>query len=175
MLPIRPRKPFMTSLRSPRPATRRALVAAAATAALLLAAGAAQADGRMLPSRPLKAWQDECAACHIAFPPALLPAASWKRVMNGLDKHYGVDAAMDAQTTAQIAAWLQSEAGTGKRAREEPAQDRITRSAWFVRKHDEVRADAWKRASVKSPANCAACHTGAERGDYDEDNVRIPR
>lgn len=161
----------MTVFSPTRPAAWRALAATA----LLLAASAAQADGRMLPSRPLKAYQDECAACHIAFPPALLPAASWRRVMNGLDKHYGVDAAMDAQTTAQIGAWLQAEAGTGKRAREEPAQDRITRSAWFVRKHDEVRADVWKRAAVKSPANCAACHGGAERGDYDEDGVRIPR
>jgi mono/diheme cytochrome c family protein len=27
---------------------------------------------------------------------------------------------------------------------------------------------------VKSAANCAACHTGAERGNFDDDNIRLP-
>jgi len=151
---------------------RTALLAATT---LLALSGTARAEGYLAPSHPLKAYEAECAACHIAYPPALLPAGSWARLMGRLGQHYGSDAALDPKTTAEISAWLQREAGTGKRARSEPPEDRITRSAWFVRKHDEVRADIWKRASVKSPANCGACHRGAERGDYDEDSVRIPR
>jgi hypothetical protein len=27
---------------------------------------------------------------------------------------------------------------------------------------------------VKSPAQCAACHTGAEQGDFDDDRLRLP-
>ena len=54
-------------------------------------------------------------------------------------------------------------------------EDRITRAAWFVRQHDEVPAETWKRASIKSAANCSACHSRADQGDFDEDNVRIPR
>jgi len=27
---------------------------------------------------------------------------------------------------------------------------------------------------VGSPANCVACHADAERGDFNEDKVRIP-
>ncbi|MDP4302453.1 diheme cytochrome c [Leptothrix discophora] len=158
-----------------KPLNTAALAALIALGALSTLSGAARADGNLLPRTPLKAYDAECAACHIAYPPALLPAGSWARLMGRLDKHYGSDAALDPKTTAEIAAWLQREAGTGKRARAEPPEDRITRSAWFERKHDEVRADIWKRASVKSPANCAACHQGADRGDYDEDSVRIPR
>ncbi len=146
-----------------------------AAAALLSLVGPARAEGNLTPNRPLKAYDTECAACHIAYPPALLPAGSWNRLMGRLDNHFGSDAALDPKTTAEIKAWLDREAGTGRRARSEPPEDRITRSAWFVRKHEEVRSDIWKRASVKSPANCAACHRGAERGDYDEDSVRIPR
>jgi signal transduction histidine kinase len=31
-------------------------------------------------------YQQECAACHIAYPAGMLPAASWKRLMNNLPK-----------------------------------------------------------------------------------------
>jgi hypothetical protein len=95
--------------------------------------------------------------------------------MSSLDKHYGSDASLDAATQKQIDTWLQTYGGQGKRAREGPPQDRITRSAWFERKHREVRAAAFKRASIKSPANCAACHRDAAQSDFDEDRVRIPK
>ena len=29
--------------------------------------------------------------------------------------------------------------------------------------------------NVKTPANCGACHTTAERGDFSERGVRVPR
>jgi hypothetical protein len=71
--------------------------------------------------------------------------------------------------------WLTAYAGSGKRARTAPPEDRITRSDWFVREHREVPAAAWKRASIKSAANCSACHEGAAQGMYDEHSIRIPR
>jgi len=97
------------------------------------------------------------------------------RLMGDLPHHYGTDASLDPATVKALGSWLQANAGTYKRVREEPPQDRITRSAWFIRKHDEVSAATWKRASIKSAANCAACHTRADQGDFNEDNVRIPR
>jgi len=124
---------------------------------------------------PPGVYTQECGGCHLAFPPNLLPKASWQRVMNGLDKHYGSDASLDVATQKQIDTWLQTYGGQGKRAREEPPQDRITRSAWFERKHREVSAVTFKRASIKSPANCTACHRDAAQGDFDEDRVRIPK
>jgi mono/diheme cytochrome c family protein len=136
---------------------------------------AAMADGgkRMLPLLPT--YQQECAACHLAYPPGMLPSASWKRVMTNLPKHYGTDASLDPATVKELTGWLVANAGTYKRVSEEPAQDRITRSAWFIRKHDEVSAASWKLPAVKSAANCNACHTTANQGDFNERNVRIPR
>jgi mono/diheme cytochrome c family protein len=123
----------------------------------------------------LPKYQQECAACHVAYPPGMLPAASWLRVMNGLRHHYGTDASLDPATVKELATWLDANAGTYKRVREEPPQERITRSAWFIRKHDEVSAATWRRPAVKSAANCAACHTQADKGDFNEHKVRIPR
>lgn len=142
--------------------------------AVWLASTGAWADSYKGPPPPA-VYTQECGSCHLAFPPNLLPKASWQRVMNGLDKHYASDASLDAATQKQIDTWLQTYGGQGKRAREEPPQDRITRSAWFERKHREVSVATFKRASIKSPANCTACHRDAAQGDFEEDRVRIPK
>lgn len=145
-------------------------------AALVLCVGVAQAGERGSRAVPLlPAYQDECGTCHAPYPPGLLPASSWQRVMGTLSRHYGTDASLDPATAQQLAAWLAANAGTARRTREAPPEDRITRSAWFVREHDEVAAATWRSAAVKSPANCGACHTQANQGDFDEHRIRIPR
>jgi mono/diheme cytochrome c family protein len=140
------------------------------------AMGAAHADGgRTMPSSIPPAYTAECAACHTGYAPGMLPARSWARIMSGLDKHYGSDASLDPATVKALSGWLQANAGTYKRVAEEPPQDRITRSAWFERKHRNVDDPAvWKLASIKSAANCAACHTGADKGRFDDDNLKLP-
>jgi Dihaem cytochrome c len=123
----------------------------------------------------LPAYKAECAACHIAYPPGLLPAASWQRLMTQLPNHFGTDASLDAATVTALSTWLTANAAQGRRAAPPPAEDRITRSAWFIRKHDDVPAATWKRPSIRSASNCMACHTGADQGDFNEHRVRIPR
>lgn len=140
-----------------------------------LASGIALADSdRLQPQQMLPQYRQECAACHLAYPPGMLPASSWGRIMSGLDRHYGSDASLDAATVAQIGQWLQGHAGTYKRVKEAPPDDRITRSAWFERKHHELDAAVWRHASVKSAANCAACHGRAEQGRFGEQELRFP-
>ncbi len=144
---------------------------------LILAVGCASAAwaDEHRPALPLlPQYQQECAACHLAYPPGMLPAASWRRLMNNLPRHFGTDASLDPAAVKTLSTWLISNAGTYKRVREVPPDDRLTRSAWFVRKHDEVRAATWRLPAVKSPANCAACHTGAEQGDFNERNIHLP-
>jgi Dihaem cytochrome c len=133
------------------------------------------ADRRSPPVALLPQYQHECASCHVAYPPGMLPAASWRRVIDSLSRHYGTDASVDPATARELASWLTANAATYKRVREEPPEDRITRSAWFLREHDEVAAATWKLPAIKSPANCGACHTQADRGDFNERNIRVPR
>ena len=141
----------------------------------LAALAAAHADGgSRWPRDTPPAYAQECGSCHVALPPAMLPARSWQRIMAGLDKHYGTDASLDAATARQLGDWLQTHAGSGKRVREEPPQDRITRSAWFERKHRKIDPAAWQLPSVKTAVNCAACHVGAEQGRFDDDDLRMP-
>jgi nitrate/TMAO reductase-like tetraheme cytochrome c subunit len=120
-------------------------------------------------------WQAECGSCHVAFPPRLLPAASWREMMSGLDKHFGTDASLEAPVAQEIGAFLEKNASTRK---QDPAAKpllRISETRWFIREHDEVPDRVWKNPLVKSPANCTACHTQAESGDYRERNIRMPK
>ena len=135
-----------------------------------------QADDRQRAAQVplLPSYKTECTACHVAYPPGMLPASSWQRLVTHLPNHFGTDASLDPAAMKELSTWLSANAATGRRAAESPPEDRITRSAWFRRQHDEVPAATWKRASVKSASNCAACHSGADRGDFNEHNVRIP-
>jgi Dihaem cytochrome c len=150
--------------------------AALCVAPLLALAGLAHADSYSSARVPLlPKYQEECAACHIAYVPGMLPAASWSRLMGGLSKHYGTDASLDEATVRELSGWLKANAGTYKRVSEAPPQDRITQSTWFVREHRKVDAPVWQLASVKSAANCAACHTGAAQGCYNESELKYPQ
>lgn len=121
------------------------------------------------------AWKAECSACHMAYPPGLLPASSWNTMMGSLDKHFGTDASLDDATMKEILPFLEANAAREpKKVSAEPTL-RITETAWFKHEHDEISAITWKNPKIKSASNCAACHTQAEQGNFDEDTVRIPR
>jgi hypothetical protein len=119
-------------------------------------------------------WQKECGSCHLAYSPGLLPAESWRKVMAGLDKHFGSDASLTAPENKEITDFLVINASNRWTAATAPL--RISESQWFKTKHSakEVPVDAWKRASVKSPANCQACHPAADKGDFNEKSIKIP-
>ena len=144
------------------------------TVSLLLAATSTFAAKMTMPTDAPASYEAECASCHMAYPPALLSEQSWKNVMSSLSKHFGTDASVDAKTQTEISNWLIKNAATRQKYSETAPENRITKTTWFIRKHDEVRPDVWKRAGVKSPANCSACHIDAANGIFSEKNIKIP-
>ena len=72
-------------------------------AAAMLSGAAAPAwsdSGRSMPRAVPPAYTQECGSCHLAYPPGLLPALSWQRLMGGLDRHFGTDAIVIALIAA---------------------------------------------------------------------------
>lgn len=130
-------------------------------------------------------YRAECGSCHLAYPPGLLPAASWQRLLDGLDAHFGQNAELDAPTRTLLAGWLSkhaAESGENKRGQKilrslgGEAPLRLSTTPYIVRKHRELSPAVLARPAVGSLANCTACHgEGAARGDFEEDRVRIPR
>ncbi len=121
-------------------------------------------------------WRAECGSCHVAYPPALLLAAEWRRLMGSLDRHFGADAAVETKAAAEIEAFLAANAGRGgDGGGAAQATPRITTTRWFRHEHGKVPAAVFASAAVKAAANCAACHPGAAAGDFNEHAARIPR
>jgi cytochrome c553 len=122
------------------------------------------------------AYQGECAACHIAYPARLMSASAWKNVLGNLGSHFGVDATVGEPSQKEILQYLTRNAARSFWGDEEvPAQNRITQTRWFHRKHGAIPAEVWTRDSVHSASNCVACHAEAGQADFDDDNVKIPR
>lgn len=106
----------------------------------------------------------ECGECHMAFQPALLPAGSWTRIMDGLQDHFGEDAGLSSDTAIHIRDYLTAHA----RRTGDPSTLRITEQPWFIREH-HFSPRVWQRPEVKTKSNCPACHTRADQGIYDDD------
>lgn len=117
-------------------------------------------------------YRAECGSCHVAYPARLLSTREWGIVLGHLDQHYGVDATVDDPTLKLVARQL--DAAVTSRLGDTGRLPRITSKAWFVDEHDEVGAGVFRSEAVRSAANCTGCHAGAERGDFDEDAVRVP-
>lgn len=149
----------MSPTRSLRP-----LTGIAALAMLAVTAGAAFA-GEFERVRPVThaATQKECGECHMAYQPGLLPAASWTRIMDGLQDHFGENASLPADTAAAIRSYLTQNAGSG-----DGRLIRITEQRWWLRKHD-FAPSIWTRKSVAAKSNCEACHRTAAQGLYEDD------
>ena len=141
---------------------------------LLLISSSTFAGKMAMPTDMPASYEAECASCHMAYPPALLSQQSWKNLMSGLSKHFGTDASVDPKTQTELTNWLVKNATTRQKYSETAPENRITKTSWFMRKHDEVKSEVWKRASIKSPANCAACHSDAANGIFSEKNIKVP-
>jgi hypothetical protein len=138
-----------------------------------------------IPSVVNPKWKAECSGCHMLYLPGLLPARSWTKMMDGLDKHFGENAELDAVAKKEITDFLvknsadQSQNRRGSKISgsigKNDAPLRISETTYFIRKHDEVSASTYKRKAIGSAANCIACHKGAEIGNFSEHEVRIPK
>lgn len=135
----------------------------------------AQASGSKRPPSTNANWQSECGSCHVAYPPRLLPADSWRAIVDRLDRHFGTDASIDEATASSIRTFLETNAGGDHGVGAAAPVLRITETARFRRKHGDIPAAVWRSGKVRSPANCAACHAGADRGSFSDHDARLPR
>ncbi|MHB9119452.1 MAG: diheme cytochrome c [Burkholderiales bacterium] len=143
--------------------------------ALILAAFAASAvaDGGYRLSAPdHPKWKAECGSCHLAYPAQFLTADNWRRLMGGLDRHFGVNATLTPQENTEILAYLERYSA---RASSHGAKTlRISDTPWFQREHRGITNTIWSQKFVNSRSNCMACHTAADRGNWSEDSIRLP-
>ena len=155
---------------------RLVLLLAAALATPILPATAE--EGTYLPPVTDATVVKECGACHIVFPPQFLPARSWQKLMADLAAHFGEDASLADPARQTVTAYLVDHAADAPGAKgsqrflrglsPDATPLRISETPFWRNAHDEVSARQFASATVKSPANCIARHSAANRGDFSE-------
>jgi len=137
-------------------------------------------EGIVVPAIDDPATLKECGACHFTFPPQMLPARSWKKLMASLGNHFGEDASLPDATRVAITAYMVGHAAdaptteNGKWFLRGLADTvtplRITEMPFWRRGHAEVPRSYFSKPQVKTASNCMACHGnggGGTGGDED--------
>ncbi len=126
---------------------------------------------------------EECGSCHTLYPPFLLPKRSWKKLMAGLEDHFGDDASLDKDVKDSIENFLLSNAAETSdkeaafyilkslKGKEEIA---VTKTPYWKRKHKNIDEKIFLSKKVKSKANCKACHKGVEKGMIEDREISFP-
>lgn len=132
------------------------------------------------------AYKEECSSCHFAYPPGLLPEASWKKLLapSALEDHFGENIEMKEALRQELLAYAvrnAAEHSDAKRAKKVLASldgatpEKISEVPYIRRKHMDIPAEQIKgNPKVGSIAQCDACHTEAAKGSFDDDTVVIP-
>ncbi len=182
-IPLPVGTPLPDHARTARPAAAAACLAAFTVGSVVALALLSRLPPLGIPAMPMdQAWAAECGDCHQAFHPSLLPRASWAALMGDLGDHFGEDASLPEAKAAQIAAFLDryaAEAWDTEAARRfavvSPGDPlRITATPFWVAKHADVAPERFATAPVRTKANCAACHTDAASGRFDDQAIRVP-
>jgi len=130
-------------------------------------------------------YKEECGSCHMAYPPGLLPAKSWSKLMSELEDHFGDNAELDAQTTQSISQYLLTNSAEQTNSRDAgkflqsiksgQTPIRISDIPYFKYEHDEIpQRMVTENPKVNSFSQCNACHAKAEQGYFNEHEVNIP-
>lgn len=109
----------------------------------------------------------ECGACHMAYPPQLLPARSWHKLLATLDAHFGEVASLPEPTRSAIESILVENAAdspqNGDRwvMRGVPTGAtplRVTDMPFWNAIHGEIPEQVYLRPNIRHKGNCLACH-----------------
>jgi len=182
-------KPVLPAAHRAAPARPRPVLAAAALAAGGLLGGAMVAALSALPARGMpparldRHYVNNCDSCHMAYPPSLASAATWRGIMTNLTHHFGEDASLGRRATARITAYLTANS-TGHwdslpahllRAANPADPLRITATAGWRRMHRHIAVAVFRAKAVRSRAACSACHADAKTGRFAPQNIHIPQ
>lgn len=130
-------------------------------------------------------YEDECGSCHMAYPPGLMPAPSWEKVMLGLEDHFDDNAELNKEEQMLITQYLLNNSADKSRNRRSQKFNRsinshnvpvrITDTPYFRHEHHEIPIRmVTANSEVNSFSQCDACHKNAKQGSFNEHDIHIP-
>ena len=102
---------------------------------------------------------ENCASCHIALPPAVLPTQTWKQILQD-SQHYGVELP-PLVDPPRLLMWNYLQNSSRSVAKEEETPYRVGNSRYFKALHPKVKLPRPLQIS-----SCAVCHPSAEQYNF---------
>ncbi|MEG4515600.1 MULTISPECIES: diheme cytochrome C [unclassified Microcoleus] len=102
---------------------------------------------------------ENCATCHIALPPQVLPTETWRRLLQD-PQHYGQTLKLLVDPP-RILVWNYLQTFSRPQAKDEEVAYRVASSRYFKALHPKVK--------LSQPANissCVTCHPGASQYNF---------
>jgi hypothetical protein len=120
-----------------------------------------------------QAWSVECSGCHLAYPPGILPTASWDRMLGEQHEHFGEDLALSGAKLAVLRDYmLQTPAASWsawklqRSAAASGAPQRVSEVAFWRHAHHDVPDSAFRPPTSAGRHDCEACHFDAQSGIF---------
>ncbi len=170
------------------PVAGRPWLAGAILAGLIAAASAGIAHLSRLPARGVPpatldpTYTLQCGACHMAYPPSLAPAASWRGLLADLQHHFGADASLSPDLVGHIGMYLLANsaehwdtlAAHMLRKTDPAAPSRITATPFWQEMHSAIPPSVFASPRVVRKSACDACHHDAETGRFAPQAIDVP-
>ncbi len=127
-----------------------------------------------------------CGSCHFPYSPGLLPARSWVRHLDRVDKHFGESIKLAAEEREALQRYLTANAADvspyeGSQLfmeRIDPASTPYRfRDVFLFREMHGIIINVIEvkpQVKVRSLTNCNGCHLAAERGSFGTEELFIP-
>jgi hypothetical protein len=122
---------------------------------------------------PNQTYKNTCGECHLAYPPKLLPASSWEKIVNRLDNHFGEQLSMDGRTKETLRRYLVDNGADRSSCKKSirimkslqgKSPIRITEVPYIIEEHREIPLKKLQQKGIGSLSNCLACHKTADQG-----------
>jgi len=130
-------------------------------------------------------WRTECGDCHLSYYPVLLPARSWEKLLETQENHFDEDLSLDQESILEIRTFLVTNSAESKlteAARKINASTpknktpiEVTKTAYWLKKHNDINEEYWQSDLIKSKGNCEACHLDAKQGTFEDSGMRLPK
>jgi Dihaem cytochrome c len=102
---------------------------------------------------------ENCATCHIALPPQVLPMETWRRLLQDSD-HYGQTLKLLVDPP-RLLVWNYLQNFSRPQARDEEIPYRVANSRFFKALHPRV-----KLSQQATMGSCVTCHPGASQYNF---------
>jgi cytochrome b len=127
-------------------------------------------------------WHKECGSCHLAYAPSMLPIASWQRMLDEQEKHFGEDLGISAATSARLIEHAKATPapswGAWKLASSVPAGQaplEVSGTPFWKAVHASLPETAFRPPLSAGKHECEACHRDAASGKFHPRMIQLSK